>query len=209
MERVFLVVVHVHSDHAFRMYLDECSSCDMPLYRGLLIRVGAVRHIARSAGMYSISTRILCVWTAPDPTMVCAAADAHYPGSSLITLHTLECLQHKYSGALGICHGYLSPRSAVTVGPVNSETLGVEPVHGNTFACGSGEHGLRIGLDASVSLFSCPSVQWFDFVIPPGVGCRRRAGVEEQGVARRASRDSSSFPCSSAWAAHGGTAIAT
>jgi hypothetical protein len=38
-QRRFTVVVHVHSDHAFRKYLDHCSHSDLLLYRGLLLTV--------------------------------------------------------------------------------------------------------------------------------------------------------------------------
>ena len=39
--RVFLLVVHVHNDFAFKKYLATCSSSDLLLFRGLLLRVGA------------------------------------------------------------------------------------------------------------------------------------------------------------------------
>jgi hypothetical protein len=37
--RQFGVVVHVHSDHAFKKYLETCGATDLPLYRGLLLKV--------------------------------------------------------------------------------------------------------------------------------------------------------------------------
>lgn len=37
--REFLVVVHVHSDHAFKKYAEACSTSDLMLYRGLLLKV--------------------------------------------------------------------------------------------------------------------------------------------------------------------------
>lgn len=42
-QRLFLVVVHVLSDHAFKKYLDTCCATDMLLYRGLLIKVCRAR----------------------------------------------------------------------------------------------------------------------------------------------------------------------
>ncbi len=37
--REFRVVVHVHSDYAFKKYLNTCSATDLTLYRGLLLAV--------------------------------------------------------------------------------------------------------------------------------------------------------------------------
>jgi hypothetical protein len=38
-QRRFTVVVHVHGDHAFKKYLNNCSQSDLLLFRGLLLTV--------------------------------------------------------------------------------------------------------------------------------------------------------------------------
>jgi hypothetical protein len=42
--RTFDVVVHVCSDHAFKKFLSNCATCDLLLYRGLLLKVGTLAH---------------------------------------------------------------------------------------------------------------------------------------------------------------------
>lgn len=37
--RAYSVVVHVHGDHAFKKYLQNCTPSDLLLYRGLLLEV--------------------------------------------------------------------------------------------------------------------------------------------------------------------------
>ncbi|KAG2429799.1 hypothetical protein HXX76_010583 [Chlamydomonas incerta] len=44
--RVFGVVVHVHGDHAFKKYLQNCSSSDLLLYRGLLLQVETTADVS-------------------------------------------------------------------------------------------------------------------------------------------------------------------
>ncbi|EFJ47228.1 hypothetical protein VOLCADRAFT_105196 [Volvox carteri f. nagariensis] len=46
-QRRFSMVVHVHGDHAFKKYLQNFSSSDLPLYRGLLLQVETNEDLSR------------------------------------------------------------------------------------------------------------------------------------------------------------------
>jgi hypothetical protein len=89
-ERQFLVVVHVHSDHAFKKYLETCSATDMVLYRGLLLKVRACcmasqhadvcHYVAGSSAPHMIDN---CACTSQQQLRICT----HHCCSRCRTMH--------------------------------------------------------------------------------------------------------------------------